>query len=172
MKVKILLIIIATLIIAGCTQEVKQMGELKLTSTAFKDQENIPPKYTCQGDNTNPELTISGIPERTKTLALILDDPDAPSGTFNHWTIFNIQPTEKIAESSAPQESTQGKNSAGKNSYTGPCPPSGTHRYIFNLYALDTELTLDATATSKDLRKAMEEHILAQTTLTGLYQKK
>ncbi len=148
------------------------MGNLKLTSPAFSNNGEIPSKYTCDGDNVNPELDISGIPDNAKSLVLIMDDPDAPAGTWGHWILFNIPIISKIQENSVPADVLQGKNSWGKNEYGGACPPSGTHRYIFKLYALDTALDLDESANKRDVEKAMQGHILAQTKLVGLYSKK
>ncbi|MDJ0688422.1 MAG: YbhB/YbcL family Raf kinase inhibitor-like protein [Xenococcaceae cyanobacterium MO_188.B32] len=142
---------------------------MKLASPAFAHQATIPPKYTCQGEDISPPLTLSNIPEGTKSLALINDDPDAPMRTWNHWLIWNIKPTGEIKENSAP--GTQGKNSWGRNDYGGPCPPKGTHRYFFKLYALDRELDLPEGATKSELEKAMVGHILEQAELVGLYQK-
>ncbi len=142
---------------------------MKLASPAFAHQATIPPKYTCQGEDISPPLTLSNIPEGTKSLALINDDPDAPMRTWNHWLIWNIKPTGEIKENSAP--GTQGKNSWGRNDYGGPCPPKGTHRYFFKLYALDREMDLPEGATKSELEKAMVGHILEQAELVGLYQK-
>lgn len=142
---------------------------MKITSSVFKHHALIPAKYTCQGDNINPPLSIADIPEGTQTLALINDDPDAPMGTWDHWVLFNIEPVKKIAENTAP--GTQGKNSWGRHEYGGPCPPSGTHRYFFKLYALDSLLELPEGATKHEVEEAMEGHILAQAELIGLYKK-
>lgn len=142
---------------------------MKLTSPAFPHNSIIPKKYTCQGEDISPPLTISDIPEGTVSLALINDDPDAPMGTWDHWLIWNIKPTSEIKENSAP--GTQGKNSWGRNDYGGPCPPSGTHRYFFKLYALDCELDLAKGATKAELQASMEGHIVAQAELIGLYKK-
>ena len=142
---------------------------MKLTSPAFEHQTMIPPKYTCQGEDISPPLTLSNIPKGTESLALINDDPDAPIRTWNHWLIWNIKPTGEINENSAP--GTQGKNSWGRNDYGGPCPPRGKHRYFFKLYALDTKLNLPEGATKSELEKAMVGHILGQAELVGVYQK-
>lgn len=147
------------------TQEVM----MKLTSPAFTHQAIIPQKYTCQGKDINPHLTLSNIPQGTISLALIIDDPDAPMGTWNHWLLWNLKPIEEIKEDSAP--GTQGKNSWGRNDYGGPCPPRGRHRYLFKLYALDSELKLPAGSTKVELEKAMDGHILEQAELLGVYQK-
>ena len=129
----------------------------------------IPKKYTCQGEDINPLLKIEGIPQETVSLVLINDDPDAPGGTWDHWIVINIAPTQTIAENSVP--GTQGKNSWGRNDYGGPCPPSGTHRYFFKLYALDTQLNLSEGASKKEVENAIKGHILEQTELIGLYEK-
>ena len=143
---------------------------MKISSTAFVENNLIPEKFTCKGKNINPDLNFQQIPPIAKSLSLIMDDPDAPSGTFIHWVVYNIPPeTSGISEGSTPP-GIQGKNSAGENKYIGPCPPSGTHRYFFKLYALDT--TLPATIQSKDdLTKAMVGHILIETELIGKFAK-
>lgn len=143
---------------------------MNISSSAFQNNAMIPVKYTCDGENTNPPLLFSDVPENTKSLILIMDDPDAPSGTWVHWIVWNIDPkTKQIPANSVPVSAIQGKTSR-KNSYGGPCPPSGQHRYFFKLYALDTMLNLDANATKKDLIQEMENHILAQGELIGLYR--
>ena len=142
---------------------------MKITSPAFKHNASIPAKYTCQGEDVSPPLAFNDIPEDAQTLALINDDPDAPMGTWDHWIIFNLDPSKKIAEGDAP--GTQGKNSWGRNDYGGPCPPSGTHRYFFKLYALDAALELPEGVTKHEVEEAMEGHILAQAELIGLYKK-
>jgi len=149
------------------------MGELRITSPAFKDNEFIPVKYTCDGEDINPPLLIGNIPPETKSLALINDDPDAPMGTWVHWVVWNISPTTgEIKENSVPEGSRQGINDFGKHDYGGPCPPSGTHRYFFKLYALDRLLDLTSNAKKGDLEKAMKGHILAQAQIIGLYRRK
>lgn len=143
---------------------------MKLTSPAFEHNQNIPKKFTCQGEDINPELNISEIPEGAKSLALIMDDPDAPMGTWVHWVVFNIQPAAaQIKENSIPGK--QGYNNFGRNDYGGPCPPSGTHRYFFKLYALDTLLNLKEGIKKEDIEKAMDGHILGKAELIGLYKK-
>jgi len=151
--------------------EVEKMVELKLTSPAFEDNGNIPSKYTCQGEDINPALNIEGTPENAESLVLIMDDPDAPGGTWDHWIVFNIPKVSSIGENSVPDGAVQGKNSWGNNNYGGPCPPSGTHRYMFKLYALDTKLELDENSGKNDVENAMQGHILAETRLVGLYSK-
>jgi hypothetical protein len=145
------------------------MAGLTVKSPAFENNKFIPVKYTCDGDEIKPSLTIEGIPQGTKTLALIVDDPDAPSGTFDHWIVWNIPPTGKIGENSVP--GTEGLNSAGQHSYIGMCPPSGTHRYFFKVYALDAKLELNANSRKKDVEKVMQGHILAKGELIGLYKR-
>lgn len=146
------------------------MKELTITSPAFESNKPIPSKYTCDGDNVNPLLNIKGIPEETKSLVLIVDDPDAPMGTWDHWIVWNIPPTNKIEENSVP--GTEGLNDFRKHFYGGPCPPSGTHRYFFKIYALDTKLDLNPNSRKKDVEKAMKNHILAKGELVGLYSRK
>lgn len=142
---------------------------MQISSPSFKNNESIPKKFTCLEKDVNPELVFETIPKEAKTLALILDDPDAPGGIFVHWIMFNIPIIDKIKENSA--EGIEGINSAGQTGYIGPCPPSGTHRYFFKLYALDSSLDLNKGCTKKDLEKAMQEHILAKTEIIGLFSK-
>ncbi|MBU2640075.1 MAG: YbhB/YbcL family Raf kinase inhibitor-like protein [Nanoarchaeota archaeon] len=145
------------------------MSDLTLSSPDFQNNGKIPSKFTCQGDDINPELNIENIPLETKSLVLILDDPDAPSGSWIHWILFNIPPsTTKIQENSIVGE--QGENSWSNRNYNGPCPPSGTHRYVFKLFALDIVLEIFS-PDKKKLENAMQERILAKTELTGLYRK-
>jgi Raf kinase inhibitor-like YbhB/YbcL family protein len=143
---------------------------LTIKSPSFADNDFIPAKYTCDGSNINPALTVKDIPKDAKTLAIILDDPDAPKKTFDHWVMWNITPKEKIEENSAP--GTQGLNGKFENKYTGPCPPSGIHHYHFKIYALDTKLDIPANSDKKALLAAMESHIIAQGELIGLYKRK
>lgn len=150
-----------------------QSKNMEITSPVFENNANIPAKYSCDGENINPPLEISAVPSEAKSLALIMDDPDAPiAGGFVHWVAFNIDPaTKTIGENSHPASGIEGTNSAGKIGYASPCPPSGTHRYFFKLYALDNMLTLDSSAKREDTEKAMQGHILDQAELIGLYQK-
>jgi Raf kinase inhibitor-like YbhB/YbcL family protein len=146
------------------------MQELIVKSSAFKPNKPIPRKYSCDGNDVNPPLTIEGTPKEAKTLALIVDDPDAPSGTFDHWIVWNIPAsTSKIGENTVPGK--EGMNSAKQPSYMGPCPPGGTHRYFFKVYALDIELDLGINSKKKDVEKAMQGHILAKGDLVGLYSR-
>ncbi|MCW4030477.1 MAG: YbhB/YbcL family Raf kinase inhibitor-like protein [Candidatus Bathyarchaeota archaeon] len=143
------------------------MKTITVKSPAFENMQLIPKKYTCKGQDISPPLTMDGSPEGTKSLALIVDDPDAPRGTFDHWVVWNIPPADVIAEN-ATTLGTQGLNGMGLNGYTGPCPPSGTHRYFFKVYALDTTLTLSVKSSKRDLERAMSGHILAEGALVGL----
>lgn len=144
---------------------------MKLTSPAFTHNGVIPSEYTCDGNDLSPPLVISDVPANAKSLALIMDDPDAPVGTWDHWVVFDISPsTTQIPKGTEPQ-GTAGRNSWGRKGYGGPCPPSGTHRYFFKLYALDTKLNLSEGATKKDLEKAMQGHIIAQAQLMGTYKR-
>jgi len=146
------------------------MKELTVKSSAFQHDSFIPKKYSCDGEAINPPLTIEDAPKEAKSLALVIDDPDARSGTFDHWIVWNIPPsTTQIAENSVP--GMEGLNSARQLDYIAPCPPSGTHRYSFKVYALDTELSLDAKSTKRDFEKAMQDHILAKGELIGLYHR-
>ena len=145
---------------------------MKLSSPVFENNGIIPPKFTCDGEGVNPPLEISDVPAGAKSLALIVDDPDAPAGDWVHWTVWNIKPDTKLVdENSVPPEAIEGITDFGKPGYGGPCPPSGTHRYQFKLYALDISLDLDSGAKKADVEKAMEGHILDQTDLVGLYQR-
>jgi len=143
---------------------------LKVQSTAFKNGGQIPSKYTCEGENINPEIEISSIPENTRSIALIVEDPDAPRGVYDHWIVWNIPPNETIPENSRPGVS--GKNSFGNTSYGGPCPPSGSHRYFFKVYALDRELDIAAGSDKQKLKEAMKDHVLGSGELMGHYQKR
>ncbi len=150
---------------------------IKLNSTAFQPDGMIPAKYTCDGANVSPPLEWSGVPEATKSLALICDDPDAPGKTWVHWVVFNLPASKtSLPENVPPQETIagggkQGTNDFKKIGYGGPCPPSGTHRYFFKIYALDTELKLDSKTTKDQLSQAMKDHLLAQGELIGRYKK-
>jgi Raf kinase inhibitor-like YbhB/YbcL family protein len=142
---------------------------LVIKSPAFEDNEFISSKYTCDGVNVNPEISIGEIPKDTKSLAIIVDDPDAPSGSFCHWLMWNIAPKNSIKENSAP--GIQGRNSFGENKYDGPCPPSGKHHYHFKVYALNTKLNLLVSTDKNELEKAMRDHIIARGELVGLYKR-
>ena len=147
------------------------MDTLKLTSSVFEHNGKIPSRYTCDGDGINPELRIEGVDEDAKSLVFIMDDPDAPSGTWDHWVKFNIATTTtKIAEASEP-EGISGIGTSENKSYLGPCPPDGEHRYFFKLFALDSMLELEEGATKKEVESAMEGHVLQNTELIGLYER-
>jgi len=144
--------------------------QLKVGSTAFQNEEMIPLKYTCDGRNVNPPLDIEHIPEETKCLALIVDDPDAPVGTWVHWVVWNIPVMHHIKENEV--HGTEGINDFQQHHYGGPCPPSGTHHYFFKIYALDALLDLPANTRKPQLEKAMSEHIIAFGEMMGLYKRK
>jgi Raf kinase inhibitor-like YbhB/YbcL family protein len=150
---------------------------LKVTSAAFAEGAAIPSQYTCDGRNVSPPLTWEGVPASAKTLALIADDPDAQRGVWTHWVVFNLPASERGLTEAVPATETlangakQGKNDFGNAGYGGPCPPSGTHRYYFKLYALDGALSLPSDATKDQLLKAMEDHIVAEGQLMGRYQR-
>ncbi len=159
--------------IAPPTNTIRQpITSMKLTSPAFHHNQSIPSKYTCDGDGMSPPLTVSGVLTNAKDLVLIVDDPDAPNGTWVHWTIWNMDPTiNEIPEGIVPTDSTQGVTSYGRFGYGVPCPPSGTHRYFFKLYALDAVLKLKPSAKAEDIMKAIDGHIIDSAELIGLYQR-
>ncbi len=143
-----------------------------IKSPSFKNNEMIPAKYTCDSGNINPALVFSGIPSAAVSLVLIVDDPDAPGSTWVHWTVWNIDPEiVEIAENSVPGGSVEGNTNFNTPGYGGPCPPSGTHRYFFKLYALDITLGLDASTTAAGIENAMQGHILGSAELIGLYKR-
>ena len=145
-------------------------GSLRVRSVAFSQGGHIPPKYTCEGDNVNPPLEISGYPENTRSLAIVVEDPDAPKGVYDHWLVWNIPPNEAIAENSKP--GVVGRNSFGNVGYGGPCPPSGSHRYFFKVYALDTNLDIAAGSDKEHLENAIKDHVVAAGELMAHYQKR
>ena len=161
---------IILLTVFGNIHEVTTVKDLTITSPAFENNGSIPSKYTCDEDDVNPPLKIEGVPEGTLSLVLIVDDPDAPMGTWDHWIVWNIPPLEEIEENSVP--GVEGLNSFRKHSYGGPCPPSGTHRYFFKFYALDTKLDLDSNSRKKHVERAIEGHILAKGEIVGLYRRR
>lgn len=184
-----LLIILMTVGLFGCASRPQPNAQvptktpaenglgIQLASSAFKEGEPIPRAYTCDGPNVSPALEWSGVPKNARTLAIICDDPDAPAGTWAHWVLYNL-PAENIGlvENVPMTESlkaggSQGKNDFEKIGYGGPCPPSGTHRYFFKLYALDAALDLKAGASKAELLKAMEGHIVGQAQLMGTYKR-
>ncbi|HOR47164.1 MAG TPA: YbhB/YbcL family Raf kinase inhibitor-like protein [Caldisericia bacterium] len=150
-------------------------GTMKISSPAFENGGAIPKKYTCDGENINPILVFSDLPDSTKSTVLICDDPDASSGHFTHWLIYDIHPLALSISENEPKTrimtngSRQGQNDFGEIGWGGPCPPSGTHRYVFKLYALDKMLNLDLGAKRKTVEVAMQGHIIAEAELTGTY---
>jgi Raf kinase inhibitor-like YbhB/YbcL family protein len=144
---------------------------MDVTSSSFKNGDFIPLIYTCEGKNINPAISIENFPGETKSFALIVEDPDAVKGTFDHWVIWNLEPGKNIAENSAP--GVEGKNGSGKIGYIGPCPPAGTgiHHYHFKVYALNKKLSLKKGADKKQLLEAMKGNILTQAEMIGLYTK-
>ena len=143
---------------------------MKVTSDAFTEGGKIPDKYSKYGDNKIPPLHFDAIPERARSLAVIVDDPDAPSGTFNHWLLFNLDPkTKQIKEDCVPVMATQGRNDYGEVGYGGPRPPSGEHRYFFKAFALDSVLPLGRGASRPELEREMKDHVLDSATLMGKY---
>jgi hypothetical protein len=162
-------IAIAFLIITKATMA------MKLTSTSFKDGGILPEKYTCDGEGISPQIAWHDAPAETKSFVLIYDDPDAPSGTWVHWVLYNLPATANLLtenEKSLPKGTQIGLNSWPRTGYGAPCPPSGEHRYILHLYALNTVLDLPEQASSSQVYNAMEGHILEEATLTGRYKRK
>ncbi|MFN2576701.1 MAG: YbhB/YbcL family Raf kinase inhibitor-like protein [Pyrinomonadaceae bacterium] len=192
MNIKLRLIIpLMLLVLTGCESRSKTSldnsaanstpspiaGSIKLVSAGFTDGQPLPRQYTCSGVNVSPPLEWTGVPKSAKTVAIIADDPDAPSGTWGHWVVYNL-PAETIgmvenlpATDDLKGGGFQGRNDFGNVGYGGPCPPSGTHRYFFKIYALDNELTLKPGATKAELEKAMESHVVGQGQLMGTYRK-
>ena len=150
---------------------------MQLTSSAFDEGAMIPQRYTCDGENTSPPLSWTGVPPETRSLALICDDPDAPAGTWDHWVLYNIPadaiglPASVPAKAILDNGAVHGSNSWGRIGYGGPCPPGGTHRYFFKLFALGALLDLKGGATASQLLEAIKGHILAQGQLMGKYQR-
>ena len=151
--------------------------EIKLTSEAFKEGKMIPSKYTCDGQDISPSLKWNNIPEAAKSIALICDDPDAPMGTWVHWVLYNLPSETSQLQEGFPEDETlpdgtrQGITDFGKTGYGGPCPPSGTHRYFFKIYALDSMIDIATIADKETLLKAMEGHLLGQGQLMGTYKR-
>ena len=151
--------------------------EIQITSSAFTDGGLIPSKYTCDGADISPPLKWDAVPEATQSIALICDDPDAPMGTWVHWVLYDLPPQTKELSENFPEDETlpdgtrQGVSDFGKTGYGGPCPPGGTHRYYFKIYALDKKLDIAPIADKGALLKAMKDHILAQGQLMGKYKR-
>ena len=183
------LIILASLALLGCSthpqplasgpparESPEKTSEIKVTSVAFKEGQPIPRQYTCDGGNISPPLEWSAVPKTARTIAIIADDPDAPSGTWVHWVLYNL-PAENIgivenlpATENLKAGGFQGTNDFGNFGYGGPCPPSGSHRYFFKVYALDAELPLKAGATKAEVGKAIAGHVVSQGQLMGTYR--
>lgn len=145
---------------------------MNLSSPAFSANSPIPARYTCDGENISPSLAISEIPSGAKSLALTMTDPDAPAGTWTHWLLFNLPPTTTVLPENTQGLGVSGTNSFGDQGYGGPCPPSGTHRYVFTLYALDSELSVTAGVDAHAALSALNNHILDNTELVGTYTKR
>lgn len=143
--------------------------KVDVSCAAFKENDFIPPRYTCDGKDINPALNFDHVPKEAQSLAIIVDDPDAPAGTRVHWVIWNIAVTHHLKEENT--IGTQGINDFNKHIYCGPCPPKGTHRYFFKVYALDCKLEITVSSNKADLEKAMAGHILGFGELIGLYKK-
>lgn len=147
-------------------------AKINVTSSAFQEGGSIPSRFTCDGSDTSPPLQISGVPPETKSLVLIVDDPDAPGGLFTHWLLWNIPPkTTSIPQGSSPN-GVQGTNDFGKAGYRGPCPPPGTHRYSFKVFAIDRQLDLRSRAKRSEVEAAMRDHVTAQGELVGRYARR
>ena len=153
-------------------EQTKSKNNLQIISPAFRDNAEIPVQYSCKGQNVSPPLNIFNVPPGARSLALIMHDPDAVSGDFLHWLVWDIPAnTETIAVNSLPPGAIQGPNGSGSNKYIGPCPPLGTgkHHYIFELYALDQTLNLEQQTERQELESAIKDHLLADTRLTGIF---
>jgi Raf kinase inhibitor-like YbhB/YbcL family protein len=147
-------------------------SSLKVSSRAFADGGKIPKKYTCDGSNISPPLRIENVPKAARSLVLIVDDPDAPGRTWTHWLLWNIDPkVSEIWEDNVPQNAVEGTSDFGNAKYGGPCPPSGSHRYYFKVYALNSTLYLPSSTKKAALEKAMAGHILAEGKLMGTYSR-
>jgi Raf kinase inhibitor-like YbhB/YbcL family protein len=144
---------------------------MKIASSAFEDNGMIPTEYTCDDSDISPPLKISEVPKEAKSLAIIMDDPDAPMGTFTHWVVWNISPQKTQFAKGEKISFPQGKTSFGNKSYGGPCPPGGTHRYFFKLYALDDTLNLKEGSSKDDLERAMSGHVVSEASLMGKYSR-
>lgn len=168
MNRKIVIIVIFALFIF-LSVSFAEGGVMRISSPEFENNQVMPKRLSCQGDDVNPLLIIDGIPKETKSLALIVDDPDAPSGIWVHWLVYDMPVVSRIEENSIPGK--QGINSASQKNYHGPCPPSGTHRYFFKIFALDKILNLNEGLTKEELEQAIDGHILDKAELLGLYKK-
>lgn len=172
------MLILLGVYLAGCVQkevskekELREVVQMKMHSPAFEHNQPIPKRYTCDGEDVSPPLAFADVPEGTKSLALVVDDPDAPFGVFDHWIVWNLPPdTRELSENARVEK--QGRNDFGELRYRGPCPPSGpVHHYRFKMHALDTMLDLPQGASKKQLEKAMKGHVLAKGELVGTYKR-
>ncbi|MDR3782552.1 MAG: YbhB/YbcL family Raf kinase inhibitor-like protein [Candidatus Nitrosotalea sp.] len=145
---------------------------MNISSSAFENEGIIPSEFTCDGQDLSPPLSITNVPKNAKTLSIIMDDPDAPMGTFTHWVVWNIPPNKTQFTRGEKFDFAQGRTSFGTSEYGGPCPPSGTHRYFFKIYALDTKLDLKQGSGVKELQSAMSGHIVAEAVLMGKYSRR
>ncbi len=167
------LVVSMLMAVPGAGKETKKAKEVAVTSSAFAEGKAIPSRYTCEGRNISPPLSFVTVPAGTRSLALIVDDPDAPAGTWVHWVVWNIPPdAHRVAEGGLPPGAREGVNDFRRNSYGGPCPPSGTHRYYFRVYALDTTLDLSPSSNRAALEKAINGHVLASGQLMGTYRRR
>jgi Raf kinase inhibitor-like YbhB/YbcL family protein len=170
---KTLVQVIAAVCLGAACVSAGEKTAMKISSPDFSDGAAIPARFTCDGADINPALAIEGVPAPAQSLVLIMDDPDAPRGTWNHWLVWNIPPSVgKIAAHSVPAGAVEGRSDFGTAKYGGPCPPSGTHRYYFRLFAIDVNLAIPAGADRKALDKAMSGHVLANGELMGRYSRK
>lgn len=186
LKIKVFLLIVVIFLLCSCRDRKNadpetdggEKMEIKITSSAFAEGQLIPAKYTCDGEDISPPLQWDNVPDSTLSIALICDDPDAPMGTFVHWVLYNLPPETRDLPENFPDDETledgtrQGITDFGKTGYGGPCPPSGTHRYFFKIYALDEKIDLAIIADKPHLVRAMEGHIIGQGQLMGKYKRK
>ena len=173
MKANIIAGLTVAAVILSASVFAAPIAKMKITSEAFNSGGNIPSQFTCDGSDANPPLRVEGAPAGAKSLALIVDDPDAPSGLFTHWLVWNIDPkTSDIRENNTPSGAVQGTNDFGKIGYGGPCPPSGTHRYNFKVFALDQLINLKPGARRAEVDAALRGHIIGQGELMGRYSRK
>jgi Raf kinase inhibitor-like YbhB/YbcL family protein len=177
---ELLVALLVLLLAAGCgggddgaEEPATDLAEsITVTSSAFEADQPIPSRYTCDGDNISPPLTWDGVPADARVLALVVDDPDAPGGTYVHWIVLDMNvATASVVEGAVPDSGVQAANSNGDAAYTGPCPPSGTHHYRFIVYALDAPTGLAEGANTDDALAAIDEHAIARGRLTGLYSR-
>jgi len=180
MRLVFVLFFLSGVLLAGCVKEKEEVMPLKVSSV-FQEGERIPAKYTCEGEDVSPPLKIEGIDSKAVSIAIIVDDPDAPIGTFTHWVAWNIPPVDEIPENipkkevvESPVKMHQGRNDFGRIGYNGPCPPRGhgVHHYHFKVFALDTVLDLKPGSGKRELEKAMEGHVIQKGELVGVYERK